>query len=129
MKKGGLYPDYVIRLFKNGKGYLPCKSVHEQIVIKGEIGYLKEPLVHLSDPTLKKYFQKFAHYTKLDAQEIKKEKGLLKPVKYLVCRPLSWFLKTYLRHKGFQDSWQGFLFSFFSSLRFPVAFLKSLGLD
>ncbi len=126
LKKGGQYPDYVIRLFKNGKGYLPCKSVHEQIVIKGKIGYLKNPLIHLSDPNLKKYFQKFNHYTALDAKKIKKEKSFLKPLNYLVIKPIWWFLKTYIRHKGLLDSWQGFLFSLFSSLHFPVSFLKSV---
>lgn len=126
LRKGGQYPDYVIRLFKNGKGYLPCKSVHEQIVIRGKVDYLKEPLIHLSDPNLKKYFRKFFHYTTLDAEGIRREKGVLKPVNYLLVKPVWWFLKTYIRHKGFLDSWQGFLFSFLSSLHFPVAFLKSL---
>lgn len=125
LKKGGQYPDYVIRLFKNGKAYFPCKSVHEQIVVKGKVDYLKNSLVHLSDPDLKKYFQKFEQYTNLDAKKIKKEKGFLKPIKYLFFKPPYWFLKTYIRHKGFLDSWQGFLFSFFSSLHFPVAYLKS----
>src|SRR3989344_3185870 len=32
----GSYPDAVIRLIKRGKAYLPAKSVHEQMVIKGE---------------------------------------------------------------------------------------------
>src|SRR3989344_8275695 len=31
LKKGGAYPDKVIRLFKKGKGRLPEVSVHEQI--------------------------------------------------------------------------------------------------
>lgn len=126
LKKGGQYPDFVIRLFKNGKGYLPCRSVHEQMVITGEVGYLKEPLIHLSDPNLKKYFQKFFHYTSLDAGVIKKERGILKPLKYLLIKPIFWFLTTYIRHKGFLDSWQGFLFSFFSSLHHPVAYIQSL---
>ena len=39
MKKGGQYPDYVIRLIRNGKAHFPCKSVHEQIEVDGTVGY------------------------------------------------------------------------------------------
>src|SRR5438128_112968 len=28
LKKGGQYPDYMLRLYRRGKGRLPCKSVH-----------------------------------------------------------------------------------------------------
>ncbi|MFZ5845009.1 MAG: glycosyltransferase family 2 protein, partial [Patescibacteria group bacterium] len=35
LRKGGQYPDYVIRLFRKGKGWFPQKSVHEQIVVDG----------------------------------------------------------------------------------------------
>ena len=33
--KGGQYPDPTIRFYKNGKGRLPCKDVHEQAKIDG----------------------------------------------------------------------------------------------
>ncbi len=45
---------------------------------------------------------------------------------YLLLKPFHWFLTTFLRHKGFVDSWQGFTFSMFSALRFPVSYLKYL---
>src|SRR3989344_6090790 len=41
LKKGGVYPDSVIRLFKNGKGKLAEKDVHEQVKVEGEVGHLK----------------------------------------------------------------------------------------
>jgi len=92
------------------------------------VGTLKNDLLHLSDPTFADYWRKFQHYTDLDAKEIK-EKNLAPGIKgfvdYVFIKPLWWFLKTYIRHKGFMDSWQGFLFSFFSSLRFPVSYFKA----
>ena len=33
LRKGGQYPDYTIRLYKNGAAKFPCKSVHEQVEI------------------------------------------------------------------------------------------------
>ena len=47
-------------------------------------------------------------------------------VKYVLLLPLWWFFKGYVRHKGFMDSWQGFVFAFFSALRFPVSYIKYL---
>lgn len=41
LTKGGQYPDYTLRLYRKGKGALPQKSVHEQAVINGKVGYLK----------------------------------------------------------------------------------------
>src|SRR3989344_3749890 len=34
LTKGGAYPDYTMRLYRRGKGRLPCKSVHEQAVVE-----------------------------------------------------------------------------------------------
>lgn len=131
--KGGQYPDYTIRLYKKGKGGLPQKDVHEQAVIVGETGYLKNALLHYPYENLTSYLQKWNRYNNIFASQIKanmKNKNLfvhiIIGVKFLFVKPIFWFLISYFRHKGFVDSWQGFLFSFFSSLRFPVSYIKSL---
>lgn len=129
LMKGGVYPDYTLRLYRKGKGYLPAKDVHEQTVVSGNIGYLHASLIHMADTSLKRYLYRYNRYTDLIAQELikKHEKfsvSLL--INYVFIQPVSWFLSTFLRHKAFLDSWQGFVFSFFSALRFPVAYYKFL---
>lgn len=129
LKKGGQYPDYTIRLYRRGKGKLPQKSVHEQAVIEGNVGYLISPLTHIADPSFKRYLHRFNRYTDLMAQELKEHHSGKKPTtafNYLLLSPLWWFVMSYGRHKGFMDSWQGFVFSFFSSIRFPVSYIKYL---
>lgn len=129
LKYGGVYPDGVIRLFKKGKAYLPCKSVHEQYVVLGKVGWLANDLLHFDSPTFSKYIKRNNRYTNLMASEIKEKKVGLNPifaVNYLIVKPIWWFLLTFFRHKGFLDLWQGFVFSFFSSLRFPVSYFKYL---
>lgn len=129
LKYGGVYPDGVIRLFRKGKAYLPCKSVHEQYVVLGRVGWLSSDLLHFDSPTFSKYIRRNNRYTNLMASEIKEEKKQGNPLfalDYLFVKPLWWFVLTFIRHKGFLDSWQGFVFSFFSSLRFPISYLKSL---
>ena len=124
---GGVYPDGVIRLFKNGKAYLPCKDVHEQYVVDGRVGWLSQDLLHYDSPTFSKYIMKNNRYTKLMAMDMKKDKSgysLKRGLNYLFIKPVLWFFLTFIRHKGFEDSWQGFVFSLFSSLRFPISYIK-----
>jgi glycosyltransferase involved in cell wall biosynthesis len=127
MKKTGVYPDYVIRLFKNGKGSFPCKSVHEQILIDGQVDYLKEPLIHHSYQTFKDYWKKANAYTSLAAQDLKEKKvkkTVVSAFFHGVVYPTKTFLTLYIRNQGFVDGIYGFLFSFFSSLHHPIAFWK-----
>lgn len=127
LTKGGVYPDPVIRLFQKGKAYLPCRSVHEQFEVKGRVGWLEHDLIHLADPSFSRYLKRFNRYTSLLAQELIDAKASLGPVswlRYFVFEPGRWFLLTYLRHQGFRDGFPGLVFSGFSSLRFPVAYIK-----
>jgi len=128
LKKGGQYPDKVIRLFKNGQARLPCQSVHEQFQVDGLIGELTNDLIHLTNPTLKDYFIRFNRYTSLEAKKIRQGKIKAGLFSSMIFQPVYWFLLTFIRHKGFMDGWRGGLFSFLSSLRFPVAYLKSINL-
>ena len=127
LTKGGQYPDYVIRLFKNGRGSFPQKSVHEQIVINGPVGYLSNPLIHYADREFSRYLTRFNRYTDLEADKLfaaKQKLTLGSGLNYLFIKPIHWFLLTYIRHKGFVDGLPGFIFALMSSLRFPVTWFK-----
>ncbi len=129
LMKGGQYPDYTLRLYRRGYGKLPQKSVHEQAIVKGEVGYLKNPLIHMADLKFSRYLMRFDRYTNLIRDELRDKKIGYNPImalKYLFILPTWWFFLTYVRHKGLMDSWQGFVFSFFSSLRFPIGYIKYL---
>jgi hypothetical protein len=126
---GGVYPDGVIRLFKKDKAYLPCKDVHEQYVVDGKVGWLSNDLLHYDSPTFSKYIMRNNRYTLLMATDMKKDRSgysLTRALSYLFIKPIWWFFLTFFRHKGFLDSWQGLIFSFFSSLRFPISYIKFL---
>ncbi|MFC1646658.1 glycosyltransferase family 2 protein [Patescibacteria group bacterium] len=127
LKKGGQYPDYVIRLFKNGYGKFPAKSVHEQICIDGTVGYLKNPLLHYPYSSLREYWIKANRYRLLLSEELKAEgvaKDAVMFLKYMIVKPVSTFLNMSLRHKGILDGFYGLLFAFLSSLQYPLAYWK-----
>lgn len=131
LMKGGVYPDYTLRLYRKGKGKLPQKDVHEQAVVEGVTQRLHHPLLHMADPTFARYLMRFNRYTDLIADELKQDlnsKKLSYLINYLLIKPFRWFISTYFRHKGFMDSWQGLVFSFFSAMRFPVAYVKFISI-
>lgn len=125
----GVYPDGVIRLVKNGKARFPQKSVHEQIELDGEVGWLAGDILHYDSPTLKRYLSRLNRYTDLIAQEYKSErlsKNLFSFIYYVIIKPKLTFLSLFFRHKGFLDGANGFLWSFFSASRFPISYFKYL---
>lgn len=123
----GVYPDGVIRLVKNGKARFPQKSVHEQIELDGAVSWLNNDLLHYDSPSLKRYFSRLNRYTDLHAAEIKKQKlskNLFSFLTYVLFKPVFTFTSLYFRHRGFLDGVNGFLWSFLSSLHFPIAYFK-----
>lgn len=123
----GVYPDAVIRLFRNGKAYLPARSVHEQMVVKGEVAWLEYDLEHHDSPTLRRYLARLNRYTDLQAADFTKQKvskNIFTLLWFTTIKPTTVFLKLYLRHKGFKDGMRGFLWSVLSALHFPIAYFK-----
>lgn len=131
--KGGVYPDYTIRLYKRGLMYFPCRDLHENVeptnqVIKNDpawLGILQNPLNHYSDPAWDRYFARWVRYCKAEAARIRMFGGHGKDAAHmpfttgtkLVFLPFYSFFNTYIRHLGFLDGWQGFIFHGMSALR------------
>ena len=129
LKYGGVYPDGAIRLVKKGKAYFPCKTVHEQMVIDGRVGWLEHDMLHIDSPTFKRYIQRNVRYIKLITAEFRRDnigKNPIEFVNYCLVKPVFWFFGTQIRHKGFLDGVPGIVFSLFSALRFPRAYIRYL---
>lgn len=125
--KSGQYPDPVIRLFKRGFATLPAKSVHEQMKVNGPLAWLKSDLDHFATPTFSRYIQRENRYSSLTAQELKDGGVTINPfsfINFIFIKPLSTFLAIYLRHKGFQDGFSGFVFALFSGLHHALSYIK-----
>ncbi len=131
MRKGGQYPDYVMRLLRKGKAHFPAGDVHKQIEVAGNVGYLIHPMDHISYRTNADYWRKANTYTTLTAMEMKKngvEKNAWTWFVYNIVKPKITFLTLFIRHKGFMDGWRGLVFAYYSALHFPIAYKKFLRL-
>ncbi len=127
LKKGGQYPDPVIRLYKNGHARLPQKSVHEQMEADGEVAVAEGHLLHYSNPTFADYVRKFNTYTSFTAlqmQESKQPLGVLPALRYCVFKPIMTCISLYLHHRGYVDGVAGLVFATMSGVHHTVAYLK-----
>lgn len=132
LKKGGVYPDPTLRLYRRGFAKLPCKNVHEQAEIKGPIGHLNSDLLHYADPNFSRYLLRNDRYTSLLAIDFKNSGvkiNFFNFINYFIFKPCHWFCLAYFRHRGYIDGFQGFVFAWYSSLRFPIAYIKLFELN
>lgn len=127
MRKGGQYPDPVIRFFKKSKAYLPCKSVHEQMEVEGKTGILNNELVHIPNQNFSVYITKDNRYSSLTAQELAERKvkiNFISGFSYIYWKPLCVFFNIYIRHLGILDGFPGFVFALYSGLHIRSAYIK-----
>jgi glycosyltransferase involved in cell wall biosynthesis len=127
IKKGGHYPDPVIRFFRRGKAKLPCISVHEQMEVDGKLGWLSGELIHLPTPSFSIYLIKDNRYSTLCAQELLKEnpgRGVWPMFKYLFWIPLTTCFSLFIRHKGYEDGFPGFVFALYTGMTTANAYIK-----
>ncbi len=127
LKHTGQYPDPVIRLFQKCKAYLPAKSVHEQMSVNGEIGWLRTDLLHIASPNFARYLLREDRYSSLTAKELKVKKvkiNFFNTLNYLFFKPAKTFIVIYFRYRGFLDGFPGFVFSLYSGLHFAFSYMK-----
>lgn len=124
---GGVYPDGVVRLIKKGKAHLPAKSVHEQMIVDGQVAWLFNPLEHWDSPTVFRYLSRLNRYTDLHAEELSNThltKSTSHLLEYSLIKPLKTFVDRYLIHRGYKDGLYGFVWAFFSAWHFPISYFK-----
>lgn len=130
LTKGGQYPDYCLRLFLKKYGEQKTRTLHDQVEIKAnnnQVGYLNNYLEHFPYPSFEIYLRKWIQYSDFEADTLFKKKvkpSFILAIKYCFLYPKYWFLKTYFRHKGFRDGFAGFIFSWFSGLRYMATYIK-----
>lgn len=68
MRFGGWWPDYVLRLIKKDSLLKWEGELHEQPKIRGEIGKLRQPLIHTSHRNLTEMIDKTNAWSEIEAE-------------------------------------------------------------
>ncbi|MHC4414248.1 MAG: WcaF family extracellular polysaccharide biosynthesis acetyltransferase [Planctomycetota bacterium] len=66
----GYFPSWNLRFFKRDKGRYEDREVHEHVIIEGQVGYMREPMIHDDRRGLEHYFAKHNRYSTLEARTL-----------------------------------------------------------
>ena len=107
----GWSPDYQPRVLKKGRArFDPAREVHELVLWDGEVGYLREPLIHYNYETLAQFRKKQIVYTRYEAQVWYAE-GRRARWRGAIGQPLREFFRRYIALQGWRDGGHGLLLS------------------
>ncbi len=107
-RQTGWYPDYVLRLFRRGKGHFDNVIVHERVICTGVVKRLRSPLIHFAMPTLEDALSRIDRYSTAKAQMLV-EAGRRVTFMTGIGHGLFAFLRAYILRAGFLDGREGFL--------------------
>lgn len=110
IKHGGWYPNRLVRLFRKNRGAWCGQSVHEAWETTGAVGELKSDLIHYSFENLSDQVQRNDLYSTLGAKALF-DSNCSFSVWYLIFKPVSKFVETYVLKFGFLDGYRGFFIS------------------
>lgn len=106
VRHSGWYPDYVLRLFKQGAGKFSESLVHESVLLTGRSGKMKNPLLHYSYLTSDDVERKVEHYSAAAAQQMF-QSGKQSSRAGAVLRGGWAFVRTYFQRLGVLDGSAG----------------------
>ncbi|MBT7615678.1 MAG: glycosyltransferase family 2 protein [Calditrichaeota bacterium] len=111
-KFGSQYPDYQLRLFKQGKARFPEDHIHEKLDVKGKIGTIDTPFEHHPYPDIASLIRKNLRDSDFEANYLFKnhtrigDNELISRV--LVNIPLR-FCRRYFLKAGYRNGVQGLI--------------------
>jgi glycosyltransferase involved in cell wall biosynthesis len=106
IQHSGWTPDYVDRLFKRGTARFSDDLVHERLIPNGQVGKLKNAMLHYSFMNYAQVQEKMQRYSTDSAKQafLKGRKG--SPLKAITHGAWAFF-RTYILRLGFLDGPQG----------------------
>jgi glycosyltransferase involved in cell wall biosynthesis len=135
LRHGGLYPTWLMRLFRRDRARVENRPLNEHVVLEGHAGYLSHPFDHEDQRPLSDWIAKHNRYAELEAEEYFQERlrggyhGTI-GVRFwgkqaerkrwiklrvwnrlpLLVRPFLFFFRNYFLKGGFLDGPQGFIY-------------------
>ena len=127
LRHGSQYPDTQLRLFRRGSGSFPNQHVHEKLVIDGNIGKLKNDMMHYPYLNISQFLSKFDFYSGVEAVYLRDEGVMItagNSIRFLILKPFSRFFRRYLLKGGCRDGFPGLFCAIFDALNFVVRYFK-----
>lgn len=144
LRHGGLYPTWIMRLFRRRAGRFGRYGISEHLILEGRKGYLQQAFDHCDNKPLSDWIQRHNRYAELEAEEYVREKvgashATSIPARMwggqaerkmwiklkvwnrlpLLFRPFLFFLRSYFFKGGFLDGVPGFIYHVLWSFWYP----------
>ena len=108
IKHSGWTPDYTRRLARRGLGRFTEHYLHANLQVQGELGTLKNPIIHYSFRNLEAVLEKLNRYSSANARDMTTA-GRKGSFARAVTSGLWAFFRTYVLQLGFLDGRWGFM--------------------
>ena len=108
MRHSGWHPDFVLRLFRRGKGSFSDALVHESVQMHGRAARLQQPLLHYTYRDFEDVLTKLNSYSSA-ASVMLQRKAKRGSLAQAVLHGLWAFIRTYFLRAGFLDGREGFM--------------------
>jgi glycosyltransferase involved in cell wall biosynthesis len=108
MRHSGWWPDYVVRLFLRDSARFSADAVHERLVVEGNTGRLRAPLMHEAVTDLEQMISKINAYSTASAR-MKQSEGRRSAMLTAILHGVWTFFRTYVLRLGFLDGREGFM--------------------
>lgn len=119
----GWEKDYQLRLLRKDKASFSDRLVHEKFITKGNIGTLKNPMLHYTFSSFTDYLNKINYYTSLKAQELFTKKKRVSAWT-IFSHTVAAFFSFFIVKKGFKDGVYGLIISFLHSVSTMMNYIK-----
>ena len=130
MRHGGQYPDYKLRLFRQGTARLPENTEpHATPKWVGQKGRLKGDLLHYQYPSVALYVEHMNRYSSASVPLVLRKgrscRGLIEFISMIFLNPVLTFVKNYIFRGGFLDGREGLLFHMYHSAYISWKYAKA----
>ncbi|MFP4055617.1 MAG: glycosyltransferase family 2 protein [Candidatus Brocadiia bacterium] len=119
----GWHKDYLVRLWRRGKGRYEDLEVHADVVVDGKVGTIREHLLHDTYRSFSHFLEKLDRYTTWGANDLHK-RGKKASWANLTVRPLWRFFRMYVLRHGFLDGKRGFMLCSFATMNVLLKYAK-----
>lgn len=124
MKHGGWWPDYVKRLFLKSNFRMWTGELHEEPQFEGELGHLKNPLIHKKHDNLSDMVDKTNEWSEIEARLMYKAGHPQMNVARFLSAMFREFWLRMIRYRAFLDGGEGIIYALYQVYSRFISYAK-----
>lgn len=123
-KSSGQYPDYQKRLFKKETLKKWTGDVHEEPIFDGQMGHLKNPIIHHKNMTISQMIEKTNKWSEIEADlMVKANHPKMNFVRFVTAGTREFVLR-FVKEKAFLDGKEGIIYATYQIYSKLISYAK-----